>query len=83
MIFLCRLNNIQHPLIKQVRGKGLWMVLSFIQVMYLLKIYVRTYKELSKETHQTVIRFAPPLMITKEQIMWAMEQIRAVFKDIT
>jgi len=38
---------------------------------------------ISKETHQTVIRFAPPLMITKEQIIWAMEQIRSVFKGIS
>ena len=81
-----QLNNIQHPLIKQVRGKGLWIGVELHSGDVSAKdICKRLIKKgiISKETHQTVIRFAPPLMITKEQIMWAMEQIRAVFKDIT
>ena len=34
---------------------------------------------LCKETHDTVIRFAPPLVITKEEIDWALERIKKVF----
>jgi ornithine--oxo-acid transaminase len=34
---------------------------------------------LCKETHETVIRFAPPLIISKEDLDWALEQIRKVF----
>ena len=36
---------------------------------------------LAKETHETVIRFAPPLTITKEEIDWAMEKIIKVFRE--
>jgi ornithine--oxo-acid transaminase len=36
---------------------------------------------LAKETHETVIRFAPPLTITKAEIDWAMEKIIKVFRE--
>ena len=36
---------------------------------------------LAKETHETVIRFAPPLTITKEEIDWAMEKIIKVLRE--
>ena len=35
---------------------------------------------LAKETHDNVIRFAPPLIITDEDLDWALEQIRTVLK---
>ena len=37
---------------------------------------------LCKETHKTVIRFAPPLMISKDQIDWAIEKINNVIRSI-
>jgi len=37
---------------------------------------------LCKETHETVIRFAPPLVITKEEIEWALEIITAALTQI-
>ena len=37
---------------------------------------------LSKDTHGTVVRFAPPLMIEKAEIDWAVEQVRAVFAEL-
>ena len=37
---------------------------------------------LCKETHKTVIRFAPPLMISKEEIEWALEKITKVIRAI-
>jgi len=36
---------------------------------------------LAKETHEQVIRFAPPLVITKEEIDWALERIEKVLKE--
>ena len=36
---------------------------------------------LAKETHETVIRFAPPLTITREEIDWAMEKIIKVLRE--
>ena len=37
---------------------------------------------LSKDTHGTVVRFAPPLMIDRETIDWAVEEVRAVFVQL-
>ncbi len=37
---------------------------------------------LSKETHETVIRLAPPLVITREQIDWSVTQIKEVLADL-
>ena len=37
---------------------------------------------LCKETHKTVIRFAPPLMISKAEIDWALEKITKVIRAI-
>jgi ornithine--oxo-acid transaminase len=36
---------------------------------------------LAKETHETIIRFAPPLLIKKEEIDWAIKKINKVFKE--
>lgn len=80
--FMQRLQAIKNPHIKQVRGKGLWIGLVLDQK-------ARPYCEalmkegiLCKETHDTVIRFAPPLVITKEEIDWALERIEKVINSI-
>lgn len=76
--FKGRLARIESEHIKEVRGKGL-----FIGVQ--LKVSARRFAEglrergiLVKETHETVLRFAPPLVIDKEEIDWALERIEAV-----
>lgn len=73
-----RLESINSTIIKEVRGRGLWIGLE-------LTTAARPYCEalmkegiLCKETHNTVIRFAPPLVITKEEIDWAVERIANV-----
>ena len=38
---------------------------------------------LCKETHETTIRYAPPLVITKEELDWGIDKIKAVFSKIT
>jgi ornithine--oxo-acid transaminase len=78
------LKNIDTNSIKEVRGKGLWIGVELYKdsvkakniCLDLLKLGI-----LAKETHETVIRFAPPLIINKEQIDWAMERITQVFKS--
>jgi len=72
------LKKIDNPMITEIRGKGL-----FIGVV--LDTSARPYCEqlkqegiLCKETHENVIRFAPPLVITKEEIDWALERVRKV-----
>jgi ornithine--oxo-acid transaminase len=36
---------------------------------------------LCKETHESIVRFSPPLIITKEEIDWALERIEPVFRE--
>ena len=78
-----KLQEINLDFIKEVRGKGLWIGVEFNQTISAKKICVSLMNEgiLAKETHETVIRFAPPLTITKEEIDWAMEKIIKVFRE--
>jgi ornithine--oxo-acid transaminase len=76
--FMEKLKEIRNPLIKEIRGRGLFIGLE-------LKTAARPYCEqlkelglLCKETHETTIRFAPPLVITKEELDWAIERIKQV-----
>jgi ornithine--oxo-acid transaminase len=79
--FMEKLRSIDSPHIVQVRGRGLW-------IGFVLDVRARPYCEalmgkgiLCKETHDNVIRFAPPLVISKEEIDWAFERIRDVVKS--
>lgn len=78
--FMKELKAIGHPSIKEVRGRGLFIGVELTEAA---RPYCESLKELGllcKETHDTVIRFAPPLVITKEEIDWALEKIKEVFK---
>ena len=76
-----QLISIEHPAIKEVRGRGLFIGLELHDAArpYCERLAER--KLLCKETHDTVIRFAPPLIISKEELDWAIEQIKAVFTN--
>lgn len=79
--FINELQKIDSPIIKEVRGKGLFIGMELTEAA---RPYCEALKELGllcKETHDTVIRFAPPLVITKEEIDWALERIRKVFNS--
>lgn len=76
--FLQRLRTIKSPHLKQVRGRGLWIGLVLDSPA---RPYCEVLKDegvLCKETHEYVIRIAPPLVITKEEINWAFERIERV-----
>ena len=77
---------IQSPLIKEVRGLGLLIGLE-IDKEYATARQVcealMTRGLLCKETHETVVRFAPPLIISKEEIDWAVEQVSAALSEIS
>lgn len=69
------LKKINNPIIKEVRGKGLFIGMELTESA---RPYCEALMEeglLCKETHDNVIRFAPPLIITKEEIDWAFERI--------
>jgi ornithine--oxo-acid transaminase len=76
--FLARLRTLRSPIIKDVRGRGLWIGLE-------LTVPARPYCErlmeegvLCKETHDRVIRLAPPLVITRAEIDWAFDRLKKV-----
>lgn len=73
------LRQINHPTIKEVRGRGLFIGLELTEAArpYCEKLMEKGL--LCKETHDTVIRFAPPLIISKEDLDWAIEKIRSLF----
>ncbi|KEF36430.1 ornithine aminotransferase [Schinkia azotoformans MEV2011] len=76
--FKAKLKEIQNPKIKEVRGRGLFIGVELTEPA---RKYCETLKAeglLCKETHETVIRFAPPLVINKEELDWAIERIKKV-----
>tara|TARA_Y100000996_G_C22098780_1_gene468922 strand:- start:14 stop:559 length:546 start_codon:yes stop_codon:yes gene_type:complete len=78
--------DMNSPVIKEVRGKGLWLGVeidpNLISGKELSEIFLKE-GILCKETHETTIRFAPPLVIKKEEIEWALEIIKKVFSTIS
>ncbi len=81
--FMGELKKIKDPLIKEVRGMGLLIGLELRPEAGGARKYCEALKDaglLCKETHDNVIRFAPPLIIQKADIDWALERIRKQFK---
>lgn len=79
--FMEGLRKIDNPKIKEVRGRGLLIGVEFHENTGGARQYCEKLKEaglLCKETHETIIRFAPPLVITKDDIDWALERIAPI-----
>ncbi len=75
-----KLGTLRSPELKEVRGRGLWIG---IELHVEARPYCEALKEegiLCKETHDHVIRIAPPLTISREEIDWAFERIRQVIE---
>lgn len=84
--FIAALRAIKSPLIKEIRGKGLFVGVEIERT----KAAARQVCErlmlkgvLSKETHETVVRFAPPLVIDERDLMWAVEQLGVVLAEMS
>jgi ornithine--oxo-acid transaminase len=82
---LARLKGIKSPLIRAVRGRGLFVGVEFDPA----RVSARTVCErllahgvLSKETHETVVRFAPPLTITQEELDGAVDIFAVVLREL-
>jgi len=78
--FTDELKKINNPKIKEVRGKGL---LVGVELTEKARPYCEKLMELgilAKETHDNVIRFAPPLIISDQDLDWALDKIRKVFQ---
>ncbi|MGD0930176.1 MAG: ornithine--oxo-acid transaminase [Candidatus Korobacteraceae bacterium] len=79
--FLGRLQTLRSSHLREVRGKGLWIG---IELDVPARPYCEALRELGilcKETHDHVIRIAPPLVITRKEIDWACERIRQVIEE--
>ncbi|HEY3928252.1 MAG TPA: ornithine--oxo-acid transaminase [Candidatus Koribacter sp.] len=78
--FLEQLRSIKSDKLKEVRGRGMWLG---VELTVPARPYCEALKELGvlcKETHEKVMRIAPPLVITRDEIDWAMERIREVLE---
>jgi ornithine--oxo-acid transaminase len=79
--FMEQLSEIPSPHVKEVRGKGLLIGVELKPEAGGARRFCEAMQErgiLAKETHDHVIRFAPPLVIDKEPIDWALPSIRDV-----
>jgi ornithine--oxo-acid transaminase len=76
--FMDELKKIDNPVIKEVRGKGLFIGVELNEPARSHCEALKAEGLLCKETHENVIRFAPPLVISKEELDWALERIRKI-----
>ncbi|HYU48156.1 MAG TPA: ornithine--oxo-acid transaminase [Terriglobales bacterium] len=76
--FLARLRTLRSPDLKEVRGRGLWIGIELHGKARPLCEALKEEGILCKETHDHVIRIAPPLTIARDEIDWAFERIRKV-----
>ncbi|MGM0383964.1 MAG: ornithine--oxo-acid transaminase [Thermodesulfobacteriota bacterium] len=82
--FQSRLKEINSPYVREVRGKGLMIGVELHPDAGSARLFCEKLKNkgvLCKETHIYTIRFMPPLIITKEEIDWAMDRIEPVLSE--
>ena len=83
--FRDRLKKIKTPHVKEIRGKGLFIGVELKPEARGARRFCEALMKkgvLCKETHENVIRFAPPLVIKKEEIDWAMERVEDVLTSL-
>ena len=79
------LGRLNSPLISSIRGKGLFIGVEIDPAVGSAREICERLMDrglLSKETHETVVRLAPPLVITRDQIDWAVLQIKEVLQEM-
>lgn len=83
--FIDQLKKLRSPLIKDIRGRGLFIALeiepSLANARQVCE-YMAHHSLLSKETHDTVVRLAPPLTITQQQIDETISSIQKALNDL-
>ncbi len=80
--FIRELKSIEHPKIREIRGRGL---LVGVELTESARPFCEALMErglLCKETHDFVVRIAPPLVVTREDLEWALGEIRETFADM-
>jgi ornithine--oxo-acid transaminase len=82
---LAELRKIDSPLVTDVRGRGMFIGIEVDTAKVSARAVVDRLLErglLSKDTHGTVVRIAPPLVIAREDLAWAVGEIAATFRDL-
>jgi len=75
-----KLKELKAPIIKDIRGKGLFVGIELTEPA---RPYCEQLKDLGvlvKETHETVMRFAPPLIISEDELNWAIERVYKILE---
>ena len=79
--FMDGLRSMHSPYVQEIRGRGLLIGVEIKKEYGSARPFCERLMEeglLCKETHEQTIRFAPPLVITREEIAWALERIQKV-----
>ncbi len=81
---LKQLQSLDTPLIRDIRGIGLWIGVDIDPEKATARKICEDFMKigvLSKETHETVVRLAPPLIITREEVDWGLQRMRQVLQS--
>jgi ornithine--oxo-acid transaminase len=84
--FLEKLRKVRSRHIKEVRGRGLLIGVELYPAAGGARRFCEELMKeglLCKETHDNVIRFAPPLIIREKDLNWALKRIKSVFRRLT
>jgi ornithine--oxo-acid transaminase len=76
---LAQVQSLSHPSIVAVRGRGLMIAIELNECARPWCEALKARGILCKETHDTVIRLSPPLVVHEDDLVWAVEQLRGVF----
>jgi ornithine--oxo-acid transaminase len=71
---------VRSPAIREVRGRGLWIGVELTSAARPVCEALQREGLLCKETHERVVRIAPPLVIQREELDWAFDRIRGVLE---
>jgi ornithine--oxo-acid transaminase len=83
--FLKRLQAIDNPLIREVRGRGLMIGIELDTSRVGARVAAEALLArglMTKDTHESVLRFAPPLVITEAELDWAVKTIEDALTDL-
>jgi ornithine--oxo-acid transaminase len=83
-MLLAKLRRLHHPAIREVRGKGLLIGMELDPALVSARDFCERLMQhgvLSKDTHGTVVRLAPPLVITEQEINIAVAAFTAVLQE--
>ena len=80
--FANELRSIEHPKIKEIRGRGMLVGVELTEPARKFCEALMERGLLCKETHDFVVRIAPPLVVSREDLEWAVSQIRDTFEEM-